>query len=108
MPLVSGFFKIVNALVEFKASFSGVIHIISVPVQGILAVYAEENGEGLFLDAEEELIGGEETTGAGTKNKRSHLRSIDGTSAESIDGFSMDAPPIVTAAKAKPVLKLVE
>jgi len=45
--------KITNELVEFKASFSGVIHMISAPIKAVLAIYAEENGEGLFLDAEE-------------------------------------------------------
>ena len=45
--------KISNDLIEFKASFSTVIHMISAPIKAILAIYAEENGEGLFLDAEE-------------------------------------------------------
>ena len=34
--------KINNEQVEFKASFSGVIHLISAPTKAILAVYAEE------------------------------------------------------------------
>jgi stringent starvation protein B len=46
--------KITNECVEFKASFSGVIHMIYAPINGILAIYAEENGEGLFFDAEDE------------------------------------------------------
>jgi stringent starvation protein B len=46
--------KMANDVVEFKASFSGVIHIISAPVKAVLAVYAEENGEGIFFDAEED------------------------------------------------------
>jgi stringent starvation protein B len=45
--------KISNDLIEFKASFSTVIHMISAPIKAILAIYAEENGEGLFLDVEE-------------------------------------------------------
>jgi len=97
-------FQITNDHVEFRASFSGVGQLITAPVSSILAVYAEENGEGLFLDAEEALVdeGDSEST-----TKRVHLRGIDGTSAEPIDGFSMDAP-ILSAAKPKPVLKLVE
>lgn len=46
--------KLTNEAVEFKASFSGVIHIISAPINAVLAIYAEENGEGLFFDADEE------------------------------------------------------
>lgn len=45
--------KMENESVQFKASFSGVIHIISAPIKAILAIYAEENGEGIFFDAEE-------------------------------------------------------
>ena len=48
--------KISNELVEFKASFSGVIHLISAPIKAVLAVYAEENGEGLFFDAEDDVM----------------------------------------------------
>jgi stringent starvation protein B len=91
--------KMLNDLVEFKASFSGVIHFISAPIKAILAVYAEENGEGIFFDAEEESE--EEST------EVVQLRSIDGTSG--IDSLerqaeTSDLPPI----KAKPFLKLVE
>src|SRR3990167_2833748 len=63
-------FQISNQLLDFSASFSGIGHYISAPVSSILALYAEENGEGLFLDAEEELIGGEETTGARSEERR--------------------------------------
>lgn len=96
-------FQISNQHVEFRASFSGIGHFITAPVSAILAVYAEENGEGLFLDAEEDEAEGE----VASKNKRSHLVGIDGTSAEPIDGLSVDAP-VISAVKPKPVLKLVE
>src|SRR5690349_15021252 len=43
-----------NDGVEFKASFSGVIHTISAPVKAVLALYAEENNEGIFFDGEED------------------------------------------------------
>lgn len=46
--------QIFNDRVEFKASFSGVIHIIFAPMKAILSVYAEENNEGIFFDANEE------------------------------------------------------
>ncbi len=48
--------KISNDMIAFKASFSGVIHFISAPMAGILSIYAEENGEGLFFEAEEENV----------------------------------------------------
>jgi stringent starvation protein B len=46
--------KVSRHLVEFKASFSGIAHLISVPVRAVLAVYAEENGQGMFFDIESE------------------------------------------------------
>lgn len=49
--------KINRNLVEFKASFSGIAHLISVPVRAVLAIYAEENGQGMFFDIEGEEEG---------------------------------------------------
>lgn len=91
--------KMLNDLVEFKASFSGVIHFVSAPIKAILAVYAEENGEGIYFDAEEEANDGASDV--------VQLRGIDGSSG--IDSLerqaeSSEMPPI----KAKPFLKLVE
>jgi stringent starvation protein B len=37
-----------------RASFSGIAHLISVPVRAVLAIYAEENGQGMFFDVENE------------------------------------------------------
>lgn len=89
--------KILNDCVEFKASFSGVVYIIYAPVHAILAVYAEENGEGIFFDSEENE--GESVTGI------TQLKGIDGY--KGIDALSpMDAPAAST--KSKPILKLVE
>lgn len=99
-------FQISNQQVEFRASFSGMGHDISAPVNSILAVYAEENGEGLFLDAEEEMLDDGDNDTA-TKSKRTQLRSIDGTSAEPLEGLPVDSP-IINASRPKPVLKLVE
>lgn len=104
-PVAIRDFQISNQSVEFRASFSGIGHNIYAPVSAIMAVYAEENGEGLFLDAEEE----DADHGDTAKTMRSQLRSIDGSSAsaEPIDGLSIDAP-VIAASRPKPVLKLVE
>jgi len=100
--------KITNLHIEFRASFNGVSHYIAAPVGAVLAIYAEENGEGLFLDAEDE----QESDAAGaakpTKVDRAPLRGIDGSNAEPLEGFSMNAPAVPMAPKQKPVLKLVE
>ncbi len=93
--------KMGNELIEFKASFSGVIHIIAAPIKAVLAIYAEENGEGLFFDAEEEVSGSSVIT---------PLKGIEGSSNAPLDpnlpssGEAIIPPP----KKNKPILKLIE
>jgi len=41
--------------IQFRASFSGVVHIIFAPMTAVLAVFAEENQQGMFFDPEEEV-----------------------------------------------------
>lgn len=90
--------KITADFVEFKASFTGVVSIISAPINAILAIYAEENGEGLFFDGEEE----EASSPVAASPVK--LQSIEGSMATAEDVLSN--PSNVT--KAKPFLTLVE
>src|SRR5204862_6275917 len=93
--------KMLNDLIEFKASFSGVIHIVSAPIKAILAIYAEENGEGIFFDADEEADNADSDTGEVVT-----LKGIDGsTGIDSLDRQNMSD---VAETKPKPFLKLVE
>jgi stringent starvation protein B len=81
--------KVNRNLVEFKASFSGIAHLISVPVKAVLAIYAEENGQGMFFDVEgEDSIDWEEEpapvaqpeSGSPTTNqekRKSHLKLVE-------------------------------
>lgn len=79
--------KIGNAVLEFKASFSGVAHLISAPIKAVVAIYAEENGQGMFFDPETDMDGEEwpeETTGGqqgGTKStdtkRPTHLKLVE-------------------------------
>jgi stringent starvation protein B len=46
--------KVSSNVVEFRASFSGIAHIISVPIRAVMAIYAEENGQGMFFDIADE------------------------------------------------------
>lgn len=89
--------RMTNESVEFKASFSGVIHIISAPIRAILAVYAEENSEGIFFDAEEETDAGDEVV---------QLRGIDGSMSG--DMANQEVGSNEQAVRSKPFLKLVE
>lgn len=98
-PVAVRDFQISNDKVHFKASFSGLIHMISAPIKAALAIYAEENGEGLFFDAEED---------DDVADSPVPLKSIDGGIKDAPRG---DASPIVGDAvkqKEKPTLTLVE
>lgn len=90
--------KMLNDLVEFKASFSGVIHLISAPMNAILAVYAEENGEGIFFDPDDTQDGGGDNLVP--------LKGIDGYAKD--DDFKAPVSPRDKISKGKPFLKLVE
>ncbi|EKD55352.1 MAG: ClpXP protease specificity-enhancing factor [uncultured bacterium] len=78
-------FKITKDVLEFRASFSGVVHIISVPLKSVLAIYAQENQQGMFFDYEDdETEEGWSDTSTGqtadtlkTDKKRSHLRLVE-------------------------------
>lgn len=97
--------KIANELIEFKASFSGVIHMISAPISAALAIYAEENGEGLFFDGDDEIEKGmlteESDEGSGRGNITLH-HSVDESTLDAINTSSNPSN------KSKPFLRLVE
>jgi stringent starvation protein B len=60
--------KIGNDLVEFRASFSGTVFLISAPIRAVLAIYAQENQEGMFFDYEEAVTAEEEGRAEGETN----------------------------------------
>ena len=86
--------KLANEAVEFKASFSGVIHVIYVPMRAVTSIYAEENNEGIVFDPED---GEEESTVIS-------LRAIDGSVSEASEGTTTTT----TSTGTKPILRLVE
>lgn len=74
-----------NEVISFQARFSGVSQAIRIPVQAVLALYAQENGQGMMFPAED----GEppppapgpdgpdaSPTDGGDKPRRSHLRVV--------------------------------
>ena len=42
-----------NELITFSARFGGTSHVINLPIQSVLAVFARENGQGIFFQGEE-------------------------------------------------------
>ncbi len=86
-PIAVRDFNLTNAMIEFKASFSGVVHSISVPTKAVLAIYANENQQGMFFDYEDMADDeGEDASdfsttqqGKNTTNQksRSHLKLVE-------------------------------
>ena len=59
-----------NELVCFSARFSGQPRTVSVPVRAILAIYAKENGQGMFFDGVDEDLGAETASAKHAKREK--------------------------------------
>lgn len=68
--------KISNQTIEFRASFSSIVHLVSVPVKAVLAIYAQENQQGMFFDYEDVNERDDDNDSDG-KKQASHLRLVD-------------------------------
>lgn len=88
-PMAIRDLSITNELLEFRASFSGTVHFISAPIKAILAIYANENQQGMFFDyedmvEEDEGTGGSRSEASATQKQdnigertRSHLKLVE-------------------------------
>lgn len=66
--------SISNEAVIFHARFGGVSSLVNVPVDGILAIYARENGMGMIFPEDTPTTGGHPVPDK--KDIRSHLKVI--------------------------------
>lgn len=63
--------------VRFNARFSGVSQSVEVPMSGVLAIYAQENGQGMMFPAENQPPPAPGPTAEATAAKKSpHLRVV--------------------------------
>ncbi len=91
-------FYIQNEGVSFSARFGGVPMMISAPMVAVLAIYARENGQGMFFDSNEEFadaVAPQETVSAPVLSVAPILASAP-VSGDDIAGEQGDEP------KAKP------
>ena len=92
---------ITNDVVQFRASFNGIVHVTTIPINAVLALYADENNEGIFFEStEEELVSNLDTSA----NYNLSPVSKDYAEDPVISPSSSDRNP----AKGKPFLRLVE
>lgn len=55
-PSAVRYFTIDNQTISFEALFSGAPFSLYVPIGAVLAIYARENGQGMFFDAKSDLL----------------------------------------------------
>lgn len=91
-----------NELVQFRASFNGIVHLITIPINAIFALYADENNEGLYFDGTEEDSISDSANAINTTLPFSVL-SNKPFQEEALQIAATDAPP-----KGKPILRIVE
>ena len=59
-PAAVRYFTVDNEAVSFEALFSGAPFSLYVPIAAILAIYARENGQGMFFDADLDTLSDDE------------------------------------------------
>ena len=69
-----GQFEISNERVHFLARFGGVSQAVDIPMNGVLAIYAQENGQGMMFPAEGQAP--PPTTPESAVRKGPHLRVV--------------------------------
>lgn len=74
--------KMGNDKIDFRASFSGIVHMISIPVKAVLAIYPEESEQdGMYFDYEEaedsDFIDPKAIDKVDASKRPTHLRLVD-------------------------------
>ncbi len=94
-PAAVRYFEIDNQAVSFEALFSGSPFSLYVPIDAILAIYARENGRGMFFDAHSDLLNDDdeafEEDGSEAEEQPTVLSVVDTDSAADLD--PNDEPP---------------
>lgn len=95
-PAAVRYFTVDNEAVSFEALFSGAPFSLYVPISAILAIYARENGQGMFFDAESDELSDDNDEYAESadedRSKPTALRAVDTETATKTTD-SDDEPP---------------
>ena len=68
--------EIANDVVLFNARFGGQPVSVRIPIQGVLAIYAKENGMGIVFPEEEEVADANNAKDASPLEKAPHLKLV--------------------------------
>ena len=107
-PAAVRYFEIDNQAVSFEALFSGSPFSLYVPIDAILAIYARENGRGMFFDANSDLLSDDEEFGedGGESDEQSTvLRVVDTDSTADLDPAAEPPKPPTSG---RPSLRIIK
>ena len=107
-PAAVRYFEIDNQAVSFEALFSGSPFSLYVPIDAILAIYARENGRGMFFDANSDLLSDHEAfgeDGGEIDEQPTVLSVVDTDSAADLDP---DDEPPKPPTSGRPSLRIIK
>lgn len=92
-----------NERIRFHARFGGVSHTVDVPVGAVLAIYAQENGQGMMFPAESDPIADSAAATPVAASKPTNAPSLSAVPTQDPDGGADKPPP-----KKGPTLRVVK
>lgn len=104
-------FTMDNQAVSFEARFSGAPFSLYVPITAVLAIYARENGQGMFFDAQSDVLSDDDSALEDDSNVASEptagLHAVPAIEVTTDAGGSDDEPPTPPAG-GRPSLRVVK
>ncbi len=109
-PMATRELEISNEIITFLTRFDGEVFTISIPVDGVLAVYAQENGQGMVFDPKPHPEEGNDETFKVDKPSNFKAKpSVSITNATSGQGeFGKESSTKNSRPKGKPSLKIIK
>jgi len=92
-PAAVRYFTVDSEAISFEARFSGAPFSLYVPIDAILAIYANENGQGMFFDAQSDALGDEEQLEESEAEADEQPPSLHAVDTESEPTEPDDEPP---------------
>lgn len=102
-PAAVRYFTVDNQAISFEARFSGAPFSLYVPIGAVLAIYANENGQGMFFDARSDALGDSEQL-AGSDDEPPVLHAVDTASVPTDPDDEPPTPP----ATGRPSLRIIK
>ncbi len=106
-PAAVRYFTVDNQAISFEARFSGAPFSLYVPIDAVLAIYANENGQGMFFDARSDVQAEDEllvSDASKTDEQPPVLHAVDTVSAPTDPDDEPPTPPTA----GRPSLRIIK